>query len=992
MAQTDLKVRLDADSSGLERGFKSAAASARVFERELAKMQREQQRMGNLQAAASREMQADFARRRDAEAKMSQLRTRATREMEAEFARRRDAVQREGNLHAKARSEMEADFARREQLERDQANLITNATREMEADFERRRQAQGEFLDGLGRGLLAFGAASTVGLGLASRAAMKWESAWAGVLKVIDGSPEQIAALEQGLRQLANRLPVAAEEIAGVAEAAGQLGVAVPDLLKFTETAIALGVSTNLSSEDAATGLAKLGNIMGVTTAQVDRAGATLVALGNAGASTESDILSMALRIAGAGTTARMSEADVLALANAMSSMGIEAEMGGSAISRVISNINAYVLTGNKRLRHFADLAGMTAKDFAAAWRADPSKALSEVIAGFGRMQKAGGDVYGVMEDLEIKDIRVKDVMLRLGAASDLLTDSLKLGNRAWDENSALIKEAARRYDTAESRIAMARNQLNNAAIDIGGTVLPVIADLAAKGGTLAEMWSELPGPVREAATVLGVAAAAIGLVGGTALVAVPRVIAFKAALDEVGSTGGRVGKAASGMGKALSGVGGFLAGPWGLAIGAAVTVAGVFAAKQVEAKQSVEELARTLDTATSAVTQNTSAMVVQRLEADGVLKAAEKMGLSLDLVTRAALGQADAMAQVDAATGKALATVAQRRSYDETAKAARKVAEAVRDQSGELDKAVAQHRREQAALGQTGKAATQAATNVDELTKSVDQMTNGTLDARSATRRLEQAIDAATERAKKHSHALNKQRTDFETTTQAGRDNQETLDEVASAVQQAANLTLKATGSQDKYAAALRRGRQRLAETAQQFGLTKKAAQELAEKLIQVPDQVKVQVETPGLAKALRDWDSLYGAVRKVQGLYVVGAYASGGAPRGKPLARAGGGYVPNAAGSGVVDDVPAILTAGEYVVNKRATAANRALLAEINAGNGRPVSRPVPMAVTGSASTRGGDTYVLDSAVAASTARGYAQEIQAARARAERLQMRRG
>ena len=49
----------------------------------------------------------------------------------------------------------------------------------------------------------------------------------------------------------------------------------------FTETMVALGVSTNLSAEDAATGIAQIMNVMGTSQADVDRFGATLVALGN---------------------------------------------------------------------------------------------------------------------------------------------------------------------------------------------------------------------------------------------------------------------------------------------------------------------------------------------------------------------------------------------------------------------------------------------------------------------------------------------------------------------------------------------------------------------------------------------------------------------------------------------------------------------------------------------------------------------------------------
>lgn len=72
---------------------------------------------------------------------------------------------------------------------------------------------------------LAAGAALAAGLGVAGKAAIDWESAWAGVNKTVDGTPAQMAALEQGLRNMAKTLPATHQEIAAVAEAAGQLGV-----------------------------------------------------------------------------------------------------------------------------------------------------------------------------------------------------------------------------------------------------------------------------------------------------------------------------------------------------------------------------------------------------------------------------------------------------------------------------------------------------------------------------------------------------------------------------------------------------------------------------------------------------------------------------------------------------------------------------------------------------------------------------------------------
>ena len=112
---------------------------------------------------------------------------------------------------------------------------------------------------------------------------------------------------------------------------------------------IDLGNSTNLSSEDAASQLAKFANITEMSQKDFDKLGSSIVDLGNNFATTEADIVDMAMRLAGAGHQVGMSEGQILGLATALSSVGIEAEMGGSAMSKAMVKMqNAVELGGGK--------------------------------------------------------------------------------------------------------------------------------------------------------------------------------------------------------------------------------------------------------------------------------------------------------------------------------------------------------------------------------------------------------------------------------------------------------------------------------------------------------------------------------------------------------------------------------------------------------------------------------------------------------------------
>ncbi|MFC7488790.1 phage tail tape measure protein [Knoellia sp. CPCC 206453] len=400
------------------------------------------------------------------------------------------------------------------------------------------------------------GLALTAGLALAGKAAIDWESSWAGVTKTVDGSASQMAELEGGLRDLATTLPATHTEIAAVAEAAGQLGVQRDSIIGFTETMIAMGESTNLSAEEAATSLAQISNVMGTMeregTPGIERLGSTIVALGNAGASTEADIVAMATRLTGAAKLIGASESDVLALANAMSSVGIEAQLGGGVMSRVMQEINSEVLAGGDNLAGFAKIAGLSADEFSAKWKSDPVTAIDAFVKGLGGITASGGDAVGALEEVGIKGTENTSVLTRLAGASDILTESITLGRKAWQENTALQDEAGKRYETTASQIKIARNNAKDAAIDFGAVLAPAIVKASDAVSGLAKFMADLPPSAQSGITgVAGIGAAGLlavaGVVKGT-----NAVLGMKDSLAQLGiqspktaSALGKVGKAA---------------------------------------------------------------------------------------------------------------------------------------------------------------------------------------------------------------------------------------------------------------------------------------------------------------------------------------------------------------------------------------------------------------------------------------------------------------
>ena len=324
--------------------------------------------------------------------------------------------------------------------------------------------------------------ATAAGAVACGKAAIDFESAFAGVQKTVDETDTtSYEDLRAGIRNLAKETPAAATEIADVAAAAGQLGIKADDILTFSKTMIDLGESTNLTSDEAATSIAKLFNVTGTSMDLVSNFGSTLVALGNNAATTESDILAMASRIGGTGSLIGLTEPQILALATSLSSVGIEAEAGGTAISTTMSQIDKAVATNSEELAIWAETAGMSTAEFSDAWKTDAYGALQDVIKGMAKTTDEGGNLNILLEELGINGIRQGDSLKRLANASELMGEMTELSNNAWAENSALTKEANTRYATTASRIQILKNKITDAAITIGDALLPVVNKLIDK-------------------------------------------------------------------------------------------------------------------------------------------------------------------------------------------------------------------------------------------------------------------------------------------------------------------------------------------------------------------------------------------------------------------------------------------------------------------------------------------------------------------------------
>ncbi|WP_071025981.1 phage tail tape measure protein [Peptoniphilus raoultii] len=370
----------------------------------------------------------------------------------------------------------------------------------------------GSALKGVGAGLTLGVTAPLVGIGAASaKAAISFESAMAGVRKTTELTDQEFKEMGDGIRQMATEIPATTTEIAGVAEAAGQLGIGKEHILDFSRTMIDLKNTTNLTSEQAATSFARFANITQMPQSAFENLGSTVVDLGNNLATTEAEIVDMGMRLAGTGNQVGLSGAQIMGLAGALSSVGIGAEAGGSAFSRVMQKMNTQVISNGDKLQGFAAIAGMSAEEFASKWKTAPQEAITSFVSGLGKAKDSGADVVSMLGELGINGIRETDALLRLSGAGDLLANSFDMATTSFEENTALSKEAQQRYETLESQLKITIESFKDVGRTIGIYLMPYIKDFALKLKELADKFRNLSPEQQEMIIKIGLLAAAIG-------------------------------------------------------------------------------------------------------------------------------------------------------------------------------------------------------------------------------------------------------------------------------------------------------------------------------------------------------------------------------------------------------------------------------------------------------------------------------------------------
>lgn len=702
------------------------------------------------------------------------------------------------------------------------------ATSEMAADSKEKLAQQREAFELLGGAALAVGAIAAAGAALAVKKYADFDQAMSNVKAATQETASNMHLLREAAIEAGGETVFSAEEAANAIEELGKAGLSTEQILGGgLKGALDLAAAGQLD-------VARAAEITAITLKQFDLAGGR--------ATDVADLLA-----AGAGKAA----GDVEDLAQALNQSALVAKQTGLSVEETTGTLAAFASAGL-----LGSDAGTSLKTALQRLTPQSNEAKKEMERLGISAYDAQGQFIGISKFAGVLEEGLGDLTDEQRNASMAIifgSDAVRAASVLYDQGAAGIQRWIDQTDDSGYAAQVAADRLDNLAGDIeklggafdsalikSGTAANDSLRTLVQGATfLVDAIGDMPGPILNTSLVIGGLGAATVLTGGAFLVGVPKVAAFKAALLAMEVSG----KSAI---RTIGGIGG--------ALGVATLAIGYFIGRQANLTQTTQELTDSLDSTTGALTDYSRELVTKKLAEADAFRAAKEAGISQKELTDAVLEGGDALEEVQSKiTGNNnfvnfFTGVGVRAGMAQDA--IKDLATSVDDsQSAWFDALYATEETERG-LGDVSAAATDAGGKITDLASQIRDFGSAQLDVNSAQRGFEQAVDAMTA-------SLEANGTTMDITTEAGRQNQAALDEIASSASELAASLFEQTGSQDLANEALARGREAYLKAAAAAGIAEDDAAAYADVLFATPTQISTAVEVTGINNAQLALDS---------------------------------------------------------------------------------------------------------------------------------------
>jgi TP901 family phage tail tape measure protein len=769
----------------------------------------------------------------------------------------------------------------------------------------KRLSTQKQDFDALGRGMVAFGALTAAGIGVAVAKFADFDKQMSSVQAATHESTENMHAFRNAALEAGADTAFTASEAAKGIEELAKAGVSTRDVLGGgLKGALDLAAAGEIAVGDAA-----------------ETAASAMTQFGLAG----SDVPHIADLLAAAAGKAQGGVSDMAA---ALNQSGLVASQMGLSLEET---------TG--ALASFAS-AGLVGSDAGTSFRAmllrlaNPTDEAKQRMAELGiAAYDAGGQFVGI-ESLagQLEDRlggltqaqRNQTLALLFGQdairSASILYEQGAAGIADWTDK---VNDAGYAAETAEMRmdnlagdVEKLGGSLDTALIKTGSAANDALRGLVQGAESVVDGFANAPAGVQ--ATTLAVAgvATAASLAGGAFILAVPKVAAFKAAVATMTPGAQRAVGVLGGIAKA----GGLIAG-MGVAVSildkltkagndAAIGLEKVFeAARQGDVDKAFENVSGSV---------NDLASSLELLEGSSFDSVMERFGEAIG-GPLGVTGQVTEARTAFQTLGESLARMVQEGRGEEAAALFDRIrdraeqqgisvekvnelmpayGEALSGASNEQDRAAGAAGAAAEGIDAVGSTADAAGEKVQSFADQMRNLGNTHISLEQAQSRVQQALD-------EFDAALGENGATLDLNEEAGRANLAAIHEIAQAYKEEAAATVEATGNQADAIPVIEAGRQAVINARMALGESAEAAGSYADRLGLIPGNVQTQVDLRGTEEAFRKADEMARKIREIPNSKTVYLYiqeqkqAAGAAPgvtfagaNGMIHAYAGGGF----------------------------------------------------------------------------------------------------
>lgn len=302
----------------------------------------------------------------------------------------------------------------------------------------------------------------------AAQPAIDFETQMNGIRRAVDfDTPQQFAQMGEDILHLSDRLPVAANEMARLVQAAGEAGVVRDELAMFTEDAVKMGTVFGQTAEQSVTMLSGWRSAFSLTQAQaVALADKTTVLSANTGA----DEQQIAGVISAAGPLAGGANDQVAALGATLVSVGVPQDAASAGVSRFMQTLRVGEGASEEQQTQFTAL-GLSAQTVAAGMQQDAGGTIQQVLGTLAELDTPGQST--ALEALFGSDSAgaiapLMDNLALLQRNLTIVGDSTRYSGamqQVWEQQTA----------TTATRLQLLNNQISHMGIAMGSALLPQI-------------------------------------------------------------------------------------------------------------------------------------------------------------------------------------------------------------------------------------------------------------------------------------------------------------------------------------------------------------------------------------------------------------------------------------------------------------------------------------------------------------------------------------